>query len=125
METTKQIPDAATRKTLAEISVAYLEVLSGLRRPEQLARWVSDKFYGELTYRARRESISRQISGGGSRPTVHLVSTSSFPSAQGTAEMVSLVRIAGRLFAVTLAAAVFHGRLRVTAIDVVRARPNA
>lgn len=112
--------DADVRRVLTEISVAYLEVLSGLRRPEQLARWVSDKFYTELTHRSRRESMSRQLTGLTARPTLQLVSSNSFPTASGGAQMVSLVRIAGRIVAVSLVAARLHGRLRVTEIDVVR-----
>lgn len=121
METTTTARnEAETRRLLAEISIAYLEVLSGLRRPEQLARWVSDRFYTELIHRSRRESMSRQITGLNARPKMQLVASNTFPTANGTAQTVSLIRIAGRIFAVSLMAAQLHGRLRVTEIDLVK-----
>jgi len=119
---TQASSEADVRRILTEISVAYLEVLSGLRRPEQLARWVSDKFYAELTQRCRLECRSRQLTGLTKRPTLQLISSSSFPTSSGGAQLVSLVRITGRIVAVSLVAAQLHGRLRVTEIDIVSSR---
>lgn len=109
-----------TERALPAIIVGYLEVLAGSRQPEQLARWMTDKFYGEMKYRARRELLARQLTGLHQRPVIKVLSAHFACSAEDTTEMVALVEISGRVLAVAVCAAQSNGRHRVNAIDIVR-----
>lgn len=121
MEISNQIPklEESTR-FIPAVVVGYLEVLFGLRRPEQLARWLTDKFYGEMKYRAQRESIARQLTGIASRPSIRLVNIKIASSAQDSLEAAILVSISGKLVAIALSAKTKHGRQRVYSIDLLR-----
>lgn len=108
-----------TQRALPAIIVGYLEVLSGSRPPEQLARWMTDKFYGEMKYRARRESIARQLTGLQQRPTVKVRSLRISNSAEQTTEVAVVAEISGRVVALAVHAVDSHGRHRVNGIDLV------
>ena len=85
MSTAQQIaispPDPA--EFFAEICAAYVEVLAGLRRPEQLARWLSDTAYFDICQRYRREARAIQVTGLNERPDIVLRRTR--PSSPQTA----------------------------------------
>lgn len=118
MEKSRQIiPSGDGREKLPEVTIGYIEVLFGLRQPEQLARWLTDKFYTEVKYRARRELMARQVTGLVSRPTIGFVTSHIGLSAENTLEMVTLVRISGRILSVTTHSRLHNGRQRVCGID--------
>ncbi|MEK9908692.1 MAG: Rv3235 family protein [Aquiluna sp.] len=105
-------PDPA--KFFAEISAAYIEVLSGLRRPEQLARWLSDKAYYDICQRYRREARQRQITGLNSRPEVVLRSTRTFLTDKDAFQGVVILQISGATKAISIRAELVHERYRIT-----------
>ena len=105
-------PDAA--KLFAEVSQAYLEILAGIRRPEQLARWLSDKIYYDVCQRARREARQRQMTGSNSRPDIVLRKSRTFLTDESAVEGVVLLRVAGSTRAVSLRAEMIHERFRIT-----------
>lgn len=116
----KQITRATTEQALPALVVAYLEVLGGTRSPEQLAIWFTDKFYGEMKYRARREHMARQLTGLNNRQDVKLLSAHLACAADDTTEMVAIVQISGKVLAIAACAADYNGRHRVNAIEIVR-----
>jgi DNA-binding transcriptional MocR family regulator len=81
---------------------------------------MTDKFYGEMKYRARRESIARQLTGLDKRPQIRMLSIHFACSAEKTTEVVALVEISGRVQAIAVCAAESNGRHRVNAIEIVR-----
>lgn len=105
-------PDPA--KFFAEICAAYVEVLAGVRRPEQLSRWLSDKAYYDVCQRARREARAREISGARNRPEVVLRSSKTFLTDFRSYQGVVLLQISGSTKAVSIRAELIHSRYRIT-----------
>ena len=109
---TKQQPDPA--KFFAQISAAYVEVLAGVRRPEQLARWLSDKAYYDLCQRARRESRARQLTRINNRPDIVLRKSKTFLTDFNSYQGVVVLQISGNTRAVSVRAELIHARYRIT-----------
>lgn len=109
---TKYQPDPAM--FFAQISTAYLEVLAGVRRPEQLARWLSDKAYYDVCQRARRESRARQLTGISSRPDIVLRNSKTFLTDGVNFQGVVVVQISGSTKAISVRAELIHSRYRIT-----------
>ena len=105
-------PDPAN--FFAEISAAYVEVLAGIRRPEQLSRWLSDKAYYDVCQRARREARARELTRSRVRPDIVLRSTKTFLTDFASYQGVVLLQISGATKAVSLRAEIIHSRLRIT-----------
>lgn len=103
----------------AEISAAYIEVLAGARRPEQLARWLSDKTYYDVCQRARREAIQRQVTGIRNRPEVVLRSSRTFLTDNYAFQGVVILRISGAVKAVSIRAEQINSRYRITELSLV------
>ncbi|MEY3561964.1 MAG: hypothetical protein RL068_1116 [Actinomycetota bacterium] len=101
-------------KLFAEISQAYIEILAGVRRPEQLARWLSDKIYYDVCQRAKRASRERQLTGLNSRPDIVLRKSRTFLTDSHGVEGVVLLRVSGSTRAVTIRGEFIHERFRVT-----------
>lgn len=98
----------------AQISTAYVEVLAGMRRPEQLARWLSDKAYYDVCQRAKRESMARQITGLTARPVIILRSSKTFLTDGQSFQGVVVLQIAGATKAISVRAELIHERYRIT-----------
>lgn len=105
-------PDAA--RLFAEISQAYLEILAGIRRPEQLARWLSDKIYYDVCQRAKREAQQRLVTGIQNRPEITLRKSKTFPTDPDAFEGVVILRVSGTTRAISLRAEFIHERFRIT-----------
>lgn len=118
MPTAQQVvisqPDPAD--FFAEICAAYVEVLAGLRRPEQLARWLSDTAYYDICQRYRREARARQVTGLRDRPDIVLRRTRTFLTSEHSYQGVVVLQISGVMRAVSIRAELIHERYRVTDI---------
>ncbi len=110
----KHVQNPELIKLFAEISQAYIEILVGLRRPEQLARWLSDKIYYEVCQKAKQEARQRALSGSGPRPDITLRKSRTFLSDPAGYEGVVLFRVSGSTKAVSLRGEMIHDRLRIT-----------
>ena len=110
-------PDPA--KFFAEISAAYIEVLSGLRRPEQLARWLTDKAYYDICQRYRREARQRQLTGLKARPDVTLRTTRTFLTDENAYQGVVVLQISGVTKAVSVRAELINERYRITELALI------
>jgi hypothetical protein len=121
MSITKQVAVNQTdpSKFFALICLAYFEALAGLRRPEQLARWLSDTAYYDVCQRARRESKARELTGIKTRPTVVIRTTKIFLTDHNSYQGVVLLQIAGTVRAVSIRAELIHNRYRVTELTLV------
>lgn len=108
----KHRPDPA--KFFAQISAAYIEVLAGVRRPEQLARWLTDRAYYDVCQRAKRESRARQLTGYTSRPDVVLRNSKTFLTDYANYQGVVVLQISGTTRAVSVRAELIHDRYRIT-----------
>jgi hypothetical protein len=98
----------------AEICAAYVEVLAGLRRPEQLARWLTDSAYYDVCQRYRRGATQRQASGANQRPEIVLRKTKTFSTDQNAYQGVVVLQISGAIKAVSIRAELIHERYRIT-----------
>jgi hypothetical protein len=108
----KHQPDPA--RFFAQISTAYVEVLAGMRRPEQLARWLSDKAYYDVCQRAKRESRARQLTGLTARPDIILRNSKTFLTDSQNFQGVVVLQIAGATRAISVRAELIHARYRIT-----------
>lgn len=104
---------------LATIGTAYVEVLAGVRRPEQLARWLSDKAYFELCDKARKAARARQVTGERERPHVILRTSRTFATDADSYQGVVLVKISGVTKALSIRAKQIHSRFRVTEMELI------
>ena len=98
----------------AEICVAYIEILAGIRGPDQLARWLSDKSYVELCHKAKSEARARQVTGAKARPDICVLRSKIFLSAAESIQGVVVIQISGKTRAVSIRAERLHDRFRVT-----------
>lgn len=106
-------------KLIATISRAYLEVLSGVRRPEQLARWLTEKAYKNLCEKAKKETTSRIVSGVVNRQTIVVRQSKMFLTIADGYQGVVLVKISGATKAVSVRAKRIHDRFRVTELELI------
>jgi hypothetical protein len=117
MTITSQVADQPDlSKFFAEISAAYVEVLAGLRRPEQLARWLSDTAYYDVCQRYRRGARQRQLTGTAQRPEIVLRKTKTFETDANAYQGVVLLQISGAIKAISIRAELIHERYRITEI---------
>ena len=104
----------------SQVSTVYVEILAGLRRPEQLARWLGDVAYSDINYKSRRESMARQIFGTNQvRPTVVIHSSKVFPSDGNTYQGVVVLTLCGKIRAVSVRAEEVFDRYRITSLKFV------
>lgn len=106
-------------RLFAEISQAYVEILAGVRRPEQLARWLSDKIYYDVCQRAKREAMQRSLTGANTRPEISLRKSKTFLTDENGVEGVVLLRVSGTTKAVSIRAELIHERFRVTELRII------
>jgi hypothetical protein len=111
--------DLDPAQLFAEISKAYIEILAGVRRPEQLARWLSDKAYYDISQRAKREAMQRQITGAKARPDISLRKSKTFLTDDAGIHGVVILRVSGATKAVALRAERIHDRFRVTEVLII------
>jgi hypothetical protein len=111
--------DFEPAQLFAEISKAYIEILAGVRRPEQLARWLSDKAYYDISQRAKREAMQRQITGAKARPDISLRKSKTFLTDDAGIHGVVILRVSGATKAVALRAERIHDRFRVTEVLII------
>lgn len=98
----------------AQICAAYVEVLAGLRRPEQLARWLSDGAYYDVCQRYRRGAMQRQVTGVNQRPEIILKKSKTFLTSENAYQGVVVLQVSGATKAVSVRAELIHNRYRIT-----------
>lgn len=103
-------------KLFAEISTAYVEILAGVRRPEQLSRWLSDKAYYDVSHRSMRRVRQQALVGASTRPTIIVRQSKLFPTDEHALQGVVLMEISLVLRAVSVRAEMIHGRFKITEI---------
>lgn len=96
-----------------------LEVLSGAREVDQLARWLTEDPFRKLVTRANLAARARSARGVPARRPVHaIVSVRHQSPADGVVESVVIVRGAARTRAVALRLEGVDGRWRATSLAV-------
>lgn len=106
-------------QVFAQIGIAYVEVLSGIRRPEQLARWLSDKTYHDLIHKVRSEVLSRQVTGENQRPEISIRKSRIFLTDSGAYQAVVVMQLGRFTKALSIRAELIHNKYRVTDIFLV------
>jgi len=114
----KQLSDTqkSPAKLFAEIATAYIEILAGVRRPEQLSRWLSDKAFYDVSQRSMRRARQQALVGASSRPTIILRQSKIFPTDKDAFQGVVLLEISSVLRAVSVRAKMLNGRFRIIEI---------
>ena len=104
---------------LENLTRCVIEILSGSRELEQIARWVSDDVYRHLLKRVVLSTRARQARGQAvTRPAFHLGRVSMSEPRDGVVEAVIIVRGRARSRAVAIRLEGLDKRWRATAINV-------
>src|SRR4051812_11205864 len=112
---TSALPDP--QPLLENLTRCVIEILSGSRELEQIARWVSDDVYRHLLKRVVISARARQVKGQHViRPTFTIGSTQTCQPRDGVVEAVVIVRGRARVRAVALRLEGLDKRWRATAI---------
>jgi Family of unknown function (DUF6459) len=104
---------------LENLTRCVIEILSGSRELEQIARWVSDDVYRHLLKRVVLSTRARQARGQAiTRPAFHLGPVTMSEPRDGVIEAVIIVRGRARSRAVAIRLEGLDKRWRATAINV-------
>jgi len=114
---TRALPDP--QPLVENLTRCVIEILSGARDLEQIARWVTDDVYRHLLKRVVLSARARQARGQTvTRPAFHLGSVSMCEPRDGVVEAVVIVRGRARSRAVAIRLEGLDRRWRATAIHV-------
>jgi len=113
----RQLPDP--EPLLINLTRCVIEVLSGARELDQLARWVSDDVYRHLLKRVVLSNRARAIKGlPAQRPTISIGRVTITEPRDGVVEAVVIVHSKVRVRAVALRLEGLDNRWRASAINV-------
>ena len=113
----RQLPDP--EPLLVNLTRCVIEVLSGARELDQLARWVSDDVYRHLLKRVVLSNRARAIKGlPAQRPTISIGRVTITEPRDGVVEAVVIVHSKVRVRAVALRLEGLDNRWRASAINV-------
>ena len=102
---------------LRNLSVGVLEVMSGVREIEQLARWMTEDVFRVLLTRANLATRARSARGvPASRPVHTVLSVRHTSPADGAVEAVVVVRGPARTRAIAIRLEGMDGRWRATSL---------
>ena len=108
------------KQIVAQLGQVYADILSGMRGPEQLSRWLNEETYlqvsNEHTLRHRARMRSKQAN---QREFFRVLKAEIFPSCKNTIEAVILVKSHKSIHAITLRMDVIFRRWRVTHIELI------
>lgn len=112
-----ELPDP--RPLIESLSRGAIEVIAGVREPEQLARWVDEEPFRTLLIRANLAKRARSSRGQPARQPMCAIRTVrvTFPD-DGVAETVVIAEMPARSRAIALRLEGFDGRWRATALTV-------
>lgn len=112
-----ELPDP--KPLLESLSRGAIEVIAGVREPEQLARWVDEEPFRKLLIRANLAKRARSARGQPAKqPTFAIRSVRvTFPD-DGVAESVVIVEMPVRTRAIAMRLEGIDGRWRATALAV-------
>lgn len=112
-----ELPDP--EPLLRNLTLCVIEVLAGARDLEQLARWVTDDVYRNLTKRVVLAARARRVKGQApQRPAFSLGRVITCEPADGVVEAVIMVHQRARSRAVAIRLEGFDQRWRASAISV-------
>jgi hypothetical protein len=102
---------------LRNLTVGVLEVLSGVREVDQLARWLTEEPYRKLVTRANLSARARSARGVPARRPAHaILALRSQSPADGVVESVVVVQGPARTRAVAVRLEGMDGRWRATSL---------
>lgn len=118
--TRKATNNAGAIQTIAQLGQVYVDILSGMRGPEQLSRWLSEDTYIEvarehsLQHRAR---MAKKVAN--QRELFRVMRAEIFPSSKNTIEAVVLVKSNKTVQAITMRLDIIFDRWRVTHLELI------
>jgi hypothetical protein len=108
------------KQIVAQLGQVYADILSGMRGPEQLSRWLNEETYiqvaNEHTLRHRARMRSKQAN---QREFFRVLKAEIFPSRKNTLEAVILVKSPKSIQAISMRMDVIFNRWRVTHIELI------
>lgn len=108
------------KQIIAQLGQVYADILSGMRGPEQLSKWLNEETYtqvsNEHTLRHRSRMRNKQAN---QREFYRVLKAEIFPSMKNTIEAVILVKSPKSIQAISLRMDVVFNRWRVTHIELI------
>lgn len=118
----REIDENREARFVAEFSQFYLEIVAGLRAPEQLARWLGDANFLSLHDARLRQTRAREFLKLGSvTPTIRIQKVAFFPSQAGCRSAVVIFKWSGLTRAMTVVTRPSNHRQRLLTVDIVGA----
>jgi hypothetical protein len=120
--TERELEESREARFIAEFSQFYLEIVAGLRAPEQLARWLGDtNFLSMHDARVRQARAREFLKLGDVAPTIRIIKVAFFPSRAGCRNAVVIFKWAGLTRAMTVVSSSSNHRQRFLTVDIVGA----
>lgn len=108
------------KQIIAQLGQVYADILSGMRGPEQLSKWLDEEAYiqvsNEHTLRHRARMRNKQAN---QREFFRVLKAEIFPSRKNSIEAVVLVKSPKSIQAISLRMDVIFTRWRVTHIELI------
>lgn len=112
-----ELPD--TEQFLRNLTIGVLEVFSGVREVDQLARWLTEDPYRKLVTRANLAARARSARGvPAARPVHQIMSIHQCSPADGVVEATLIVQVPTRVRAIAVRLEGMDGRWRATSLAI-------
>ena len=111
---------ARARQVVAQIGQVYVDILGGMRQPEQLSRWLSEETYLQVLHEHVLKHRSRARNNqANQREFFRVLKAEIFPSRKNSIEAVVLVKSAKSVQAISMRLDIVFSRWRVTFIELI------
>lgn len=118
----RELDESREARFIAEFCQFYLEIVAGLRAPDQLARWLGDTNYLSLHDARLRQARAREFLKLGSvAPTIRIVKVAFFPSRADCRNAVVMFKWAGLTKVMTVSLSSSDHRQRFLTVDILGA----
>lgn len=108
------------RKIIAQLGQVYADILSGMRGPEQLSRWLSEDTYMQVANEhSLRHRARMRTNKANQRDFFRVLKAEIFPSGKNSIEAVILVKSPKSVQAISLRMDVVFSRWKVTHIELI------
>lgn len=121
-EVENELDQNRAARFIAEFSLLYLEIVAGLRAPEQLARWLGEANFLALHDARLRQARARAfLKLGPVAPKIVIQKVAFFPAEAGVQNAVVLFKWSGLTRAMTVVTSRSNHRQRFLSVDIVGA----
>ncbi len=112
--------NSEVKQIIAQLGQVYVDILGGMRGPEQLSRWLTEETYLEVANQHCLENRARARKGEANQREFFAVATAeTFPCPKNTIEAVVIVKSSNSVRAISMKLNKIYSRWRVTHIEII------